>query len=157
LCYLGASHPMSIRHLPSTPHTHFLAHMIHSAQDLSSARFSQPDACTVGCYITVLSLLHYSASSQPLSRRQLIYGEHVQPRPQPPTHNLHIPYPRNKPIALFSDTNCRDFLRGLEGPNGYPNGICTDLRRNGPYGSFQVVGLDPRCTGAAFLHIYSLF
>ena len=50
-------------------------------------------------------------------------------------------------IALFSDENCQESLRGLEGPNGYPNGTCTDLRRNGPYGSFQVVGLDPGCTG----------
>lgn len=51
-------------------------------------------------------------------------------------------------IALFTDGNCQDSLRGLEGPNGYPNGTCTDLRRTGPYGSFQVVGLDPGCTGA---------
>jgi hypothetical protein len=50
-------------------------------------------------------------------------------------------------IALFEDDNCQESLRGLEGPNGYPNGTCTDLRRNGPYGSFQVVGLDPGCTG----------
>lgn len=50
-------------------------------------------------------------------------------------------------IALFSDTNCQDSLRGVEGPNGYPNGTCTDLRRSGPYGSFQVVGLDDGCTG----------
>ncbi|CAO2653931.1 Nn.00g106640.m01.CDS01 [Neocucurbitaria sp. VM-36] len=49
-------------------------------------------------------------------------------------------------IALFSDTNCQESLRGLEGPNGYPNGTCTDLRRSGPYGSFHVVGLDPGCT-----------
>jgi len=49
-------------------------------------------------------------------------------------------------IALFTDGNCQDSLRGLEGPNGYPNGTCTDLRRSGPYGSFQVVGLDPGCT-----------
>ena len=50
-------------------------------------------------------------------------------------------------IALFEDDNCQESLRGLEGPNGYPNGTCTDLRRNGPYGSFQVVGLDPGCAG----------
>ncbi|EFQ87841.1 hypothetical protein PTT_16493 [Pyrenophora teres f. teres 0-1] len=49
-------------------------------------------------------------------------------------------------IALFTDGNCQNSLRGLEGPNGYPNGTCTDLRRSGPYGSFQVVGLDPGCT-----------
>ncbi|KAH7378286.1 hypothetical protein BKA66DRAFT_571715 [Pyrenochaeta sp. MPI-SDFR-AT-0127] len=49
-------------------------------------------------------------------------------------------------IALFSDGNCQNSLRGLEGPNGYPNGTCTDIRRSGEYGSFQVVGLDPGCT-----------
>lgn len=49
-------------------------------------------------------------------------------------------------IALFSDGNCQNSLRGLEGPNGYPNGTCTDMRRSGEYGSFQVVGLDPGCT-----------
>ncbi|USP75180.1 hypothetical protein yc1106_02454 [Curvularia clavata] len=54
-------------------------------------------------------------------------------------------------IALFTDEHCQDSLRGLEGPNGYPNGTCTDLRRNGPYGSFQVVGLDPGCTGKRVL------
>ncbi|EUC51256.1 hypothetical protein COCMIDRAFT_79905 [Bipolaris oryzae ATCC 44560] len=49
-------------------------------------------------------------------------------------------------LALFTDDACQNSLRGLEGPNGYPNGTCTDLRRTGPYGSFQVVGLDPGCT-----------
>lgn len=48
-------------------------------------------------------------------------------------------------IALFTDTNCKNSLRGVEGPNGYPNGTCTDLRRSGEYGSFQVVHLDPGC------------
>jgi hypothetical protein len=52
-------------------------------------------------------------------------------------------------IALFSDENCEDSLRGLEGPNGYPNGTCTDLRRSGAYGSFRVVGLDAGCTGTS--------
>lgn len=56
-------------------------------------------------------------------------------------------------IALFSDDNCQESLRGIEGPNGYPNGTCTDLRRNGAYGSFQVVGLDPGCTGMLFCEI----
>ena len=50
-------------------------------------------------------------------------------------------------VALFADEHCKESLRGLEGPNGYPNGTCTDLRRTGRYGSFQVVGLDPGCTG----------
>lgn len=50
-------------------------------------------------------------------------------------------------IALFTDSNCRDSYKGLEGPNGYPNGTCTDIRRSGEYGSLQVVGLDPGCAG----------
>ncbi|KAF3039880.1 hypothetical protein E8E12_002995 [Didymella heteroderae] len=48
-------------------------------------------------------------------------------------------------IALFTDSNCQDSYKGLEGPNGYPNGSCTDIRRSGEYGSLQVVGLDPGC------------
>ncbi|KAH6629716.1 hypothetical protein C7974DRAFT_472440 [Boeremia exigua] len=48
-------------------------------------------------------------------------------------------------IALFTDTNCQDSFKGLEGPNGYPNGSCTDFRRSGTYGSLQVVGLDAGC------------
>lgn len=60
---------------------------------------------------------------------------------------LGLPHPTlaKSQIALFSDTNCQNTLRGVEGPNGYPNGTCTDLRRSGPYGSFHVVGLDPGC------------
>lgn len=51
-------------------------------------------------------------------------------------------------IATFSDSNCKDSLKGFDGPNGYPNGTCTDLRvRSGNYGSFQIVSLDPGCTG----------
>ncbi|KAF1930196.1 uncharacterized protein M421DRAFT_24793, partial [Didymella exigua CBS 183.55] len=48
-------------------------------------------------------------------------------------------------IALFTDDNCQDSFKGLEGPNGYPNGSCTDFRRSGSYGSLQVVGLDAGC------------
>ncbi|KAB2103987.1 hypothetical protein AG0111_0g7750 [Alternaria gaisen] len=55
-------------------------------------------------------------------------------------------------IALFSDDNCQESLRGIEGPNGYPNGTCTDLRRNGAYGSFQVVGLDPGCAVTIYMN-----
>jgi hypothetical protein len=50
-------------------------------------------------------------------------------------------------ISLFTDAECRDSYKGLEGPNGYPNGSCTDIRRSGEYGSLQVVGLDPGCAG----------
>jgi len=48
-------------------------------------------------------------------------------------------------IATFSDTNCQESITSLDGPNGYPNGSCTDFRRSGTYGSFQVVGLDAGC------------
>ncbi|KAF3051855.1 hypothetical protein E8E11_009896 [Didymella keratinophila] len=37
-------------------------------------------------------------------------------------------------ISLFTDSNCQDVYKGLEGPNGYPNGSCTDIRRSGEYG-----------------------
>ncbi|KAH6643603.1 hypothetical protein C7974DRAFT_1317 [Boeremia exigua] len=37
-------------------------------------------------------------------------------------------------------------FKSLTGPNGYPDGTCTDLRRSGPYGSFQIVSLDPGCS-----------
>jgi hypothetical protein len=43
--------------------------------------------------------------------------------------------------------SCTASLRSLSGPNGFPNGTCTDLRRNGPYGSFHIISLDPGCTG----------
>jgi hypothetical protein len=52
-------------------------------------------------------------------------------------------------ISTFADANCKDSLVSVDGPNGYPNGTCTDLRGTGTYGSFQVVGLDPGCTGNA--------
>jgi hypothetical protein len=52
-------------------------------------------------------------------------------------------------IALFTDAHCQDSYKGLEGPNGYPNGSCTDLRLSGAYGSLQVVGLDPGCAGTS--------
>ena len=52
-------------------------------------------------------------------------------------------------IALFTDAHCQASYKGLEGPNGYPNGSCTDLRRSGEYGSLQVVGLDPGCAGTS--------
>jgi hypothetical protein len=50
-------------------------------------------------------------------------------------------------ISTFTDAACSASLRSLNGPNGFPNGTCTDLRRSGPYGSFQIVALDPGCTG----------
>lgn len=50
-------------------------------------------------------------------------------------------------IATFSDAKCKDSLRSLEGPNGYPNGTCTQLMEGGIFGSFQVVQEDPGCDG----------
>jgi hypothetical protein len=50
-------------------------------------------------------------------------------------------------VALFTDAHCQDTYKALDGPNGYPNGTCTDMRRSGEYGSLQVVGLDPGCAG----------
>ena len=52
-------------------------------------------------------------------------------------------------VALFTDAHCQDTYKALDGPNGYPNGTCTDMRRSGEYGSLQVVGLDPGCAGIA--------
>jgi hypothetical protein len=54
-------------------------------------------------------------------------------------------------VALFTDARCQDTYKALDGPNGYPNGTCTDMRRSGEYGSLQVVGLDPGCAGTASL------
>ncbi|KIW01945.1 uncharacterized protein PV09_06783 [Verruconis gallopava] len=54
-------------------------------------------------------------------------------------------------ISTFSDSNCQDSVTSLYGPNGYPNGTCTDIRRSGPYGSFQIVGLDPGCTVTLYM------
>ena len=51
-------------------------------------------------------------------------------------------------ISTFADANCQESITSLDGPNGYPNGTCTDFRRSGTYGSFQVVGLDAGCAGA---------
>ncbi|KAF2629168.1 hypothetical protein BU25DRAFT_409630 [Macroventuria anomochaeta] len=55
-------------------------------------------------------------------------------------------------IALFTDSNCLDSYKGLEGPNGYPNGSCTDFRRSGTYGSLQVVGLDSGCAVTIYVN-----
>ncbi|KAF2430306.1 hypothetical protein EJ08DRAFT_249460 [Tothia fuscella] len=49
-------------------------------------------------------------------------------------------------VATFSDPNCKDSFRELNGPNGYPNGTCKTLNSNGPFKSFQLVNLDPECT-----------
>lgn len=55
-------------------------------------------------------------------------------------------------IALFTDENCQASYKGLEGPNGYPNGSCTDIRRSGTFGSLQVVSLDPGCAVTIYVN-----
>jgi hypothetical protein len=59
-------------------------------------------------------------------------------------------------ISTFSDANCQASIESLDGPNGYPNGTCTDFRRSGTYGSFQVVGLDAGCSGMRILKFVSV-
>ncbi|OSS52296.1 hypothetical protein B5807_02557 [Epicoccum nigrum] len=54
-------------------------------------------------------------------------------------------------VALFTDARCQDTYKALDGPNGYPNGTCTDMRRSGEYGSLQVVGLDPGCAVTIYM------
>ncbi|QDS68575.1 hypothetical protein FKW77_000511 [Venturia effusa] len=49
-------------------------------------------------------------------------------------------------ISTFSDSACKDSYRGFSGPNGYPNGTCSRLDRDGSFSSFQVVGLDTGCS-----------
>ncbi|KAJ8111915.1 hypothetical protein OPT61_g5604 [Boeremia exigua] len=45
----------------------------------------------------------------------------------------------------LAHTDCQTSFKSLTGPNGFPDGTCTDLRRSGAYGSFQIVSLDPGC------------
>jgi hypothetical protein len=59
-------------------------------------------------------------------------------------------------VALFTDAHCQDTYKALDGPNGYPNGTCTDMRRSGEYGSLQIVGLDPGCAGTFTLSLLQL-
>lgn len=53
-------------------------------------------------------------------------------------------------IATFTDDKCKDSYKSINGPNGYPNGTCTQLRASGPFGSFQVVEEDEGCSGMSF-------
>lgn len=49
-------------------------------------------------------------------------------------------------IETFRDKTCVTSLNNFNGPDGYPDGTCTSLNLK-PLQSFQVVGLDPGCTG----------
>jgi hypothetical protein len=59
-------------------------------------------------------------------------------------------------IATFSDDNCKDSLNSMPGPNGYPNGTCTQLMEGGIFGSFQIVQEDPGCDGELNTPIFPL-
>ncbi|KAK3051478.1 hypothetical protein LTR09_007501 [Extremus antarcticus] len=48
-------------------------------------------------------------------------------------------------VETFSDGSCQDTLHDWNGPNGYPNGECTRLTRQGNYTSFKISTLDPGC------------
>ena len=41
-------------------------------------------------------------------------------------------------VALFTDAHCQDSYKALDGPNGYPNGTCTDMRREWVRRSFSL-------------------
>ncbi|KAF2144360.1 uncharacterized protein K452DRAFT_266110 [Aplosporella prunicola CBS 121167] len=49
-------------------------------------------------------------------------------------------------ISTFTDTNCQHSSQILDGPNGYPDGVCSKLVRNGPFSSFQVIQADDGCS-----------
>lgn len=52
-------------------------------------------------------------------------------------------------IHIFTDTECTQSLNNITGPNGYPDGKCTNFSEWAPskFLSFQVVDLDPGCNG----------
>lgn len=57
-------------------------------------------------------------------------------------------------ISTFSDTACQLSLNLFEGPNGYPDGVCTRLSAKGNYSSFQIISVDAGCTGMHDLRIH---
>lgn len=52
-------------------------------------------------------------------------------------------------ISTFQDTDCQKSINPIDGPNGYPDGLCTSFtsKASGHFSSFQVVGKDRGCTG----------
>ncbi|KAH7050993.1 hypothetical protein B0J12DRAFT_699080 [Macrophomina phaseolina] len=54
----------------------------------------------------------------------------------------------NSYISSFSDSGCTQLLAEWDGPNGYPNGSCTSLRKQAQaeIASFMITGLDEGCT-----------
>ncbi|PGH12345.1 hypothetical protein AJ80_06755 [Polytolypa hystricis UAMH7299] len=49
-------------------------------------------------------------------------------------------------ISTFIDVECKQSYDSFDGPNGYPDGLCTELKKNGLIGSFQVIQQDPGCS-----------
>jgi hypothetical protein len=50
-------------------------------------------------------------------------------------------------IATFLDPNCTDPLKVIKTQNGFPNGVCSRLKAQGPFASFKLLDLDLGCTG----------
>lgn len=50
-------------------------------------------------------------------------------------------------IETFSDKQCQTSSDSLDGPNGYPDGECTQFGRQGDFGSFKVIREDTGCLG----------
>lgn len=50
-------------------------------------------------------------------------------------------------ISTFSDTDCQKSLQSLPGKDGFPDGLCLQLRQqaSAQYGSFMIVDLDYGC------------
>jgi len=58
-----------------------------------------------------------------------------------------LPALSSSKIEVSLDPYCYELNRTFEGPNGYPNGMCTTLQSMGNYSSFKVASLDEGCTG----------
>ncbi|CRG85475.1 hypothetical protein PISL3812_02531 [Talaromyces islandicus] len=54
-------------------------------------------------------------------------------------------------ISTFSDDTCKDSFQVFNGPDGFPNGTCVQLKSHGAFGSFQVTQLDDGC-GVTIYH-----
>jgi hypothetical protein len=55
-------------------------------------------------------------------------------------------------VETFSDANCTTPLTDWNGPNGYPNGLCTSVSKNGNWSSFRIVNLNRGCA-STWLHL----
>lgn len=52
-------------------------------------------------------------------------------------------------VTVFSDSACKTSFNDWEGPNGYPDGVCTSFseKAGGRFSSFMINELDQGCTG----------